>query len=58
MVISEARSPVGSAQQSLEGAGQIDETVQHEEEHGQERGQDVDVAQQDAQLANDCQGGN
>ena len=51
VVKAEARSPVGRAQHRLQSARQVDEAVQHEEEHGEQRGQDVDVAQQDAHLA-------
>lgn len=51
MVVFKARSPVGRAKKGLKGAGQVDESVKHQEEHGQQRGEDVDVAEQDPKLA-------
>jgi len=53
MIKLEARSPVGCSEEGLEGAGQVDEAVAHEEEHGEERRQVVDVAEEDAALADD-----
>ena len=34
VVVFEAGPPVGRLEQSLEGAGEVDEAVAHEEEHG------------------------
>lgn len=45
MVILEAGSPVRGLEQSLQGAGKVHESVAHEEEHGEERGKDVDVSE-------------
>ena len=53
VVVLEARPPVRCAQQRLQGAGQIDEAVAHQEEHGQERCEQIDVAEQDAALADE-----
>lgn len=44
VVVLEARPPVRGAQQRLHGARQIHEAVAHQEEHGQQRRQDVNVA--------------
>lgn len=52
MIIFEARPPVRRLQQGLQSASQVDETIAHEEEHGEQRGEDVDVAKQNAALAN------
>lgn len=51
MVVLEPRSPVGGLEQGLQRAGEVDEPVAHEEEHGQQGREDVHVAQQDAALA-------
>lgn len=45
VVIFESRSPVRGLEQGLQSAGQVDETIAHEEKHGKKRRQDVDVAQ-------------
>lgn len=44
MIVLETRPPIGSAQQRLHGAGQIHEAVAHEEEHGQQWREDIDVS--------------
>lgn len=51
MVILEAGSPVRGLEQGLQSAGEVDEAVAHEEEHGEQRSEDVDVSEQDAALA-------
>lgn len=51
MVVLEPRPPVGGFEQGLKCASQVYEAIAHEEEHGEQRSQDVDVAQQDAALA-------
>lgn len=53
MVEAEARPPVGGAEEGLEGAGEVDESVAHQEEHGQERRQVVHVAEEDPALADE-----
>lgn len=52
MVELEAGTPVRGTQQRLDGTGQVHKAIAHQEEHGEERGQVVDVAQEDAALAN------
>jgi len=54
VVVLEARSPVGSSQERLKGTSYIDEAVEHQEEHGEERSEDVDVTQQHAKLTESC----
>jgi len=44
VVESEAGSPVGCAQQCLQGAGQVHEAVAHQEEHGKQWRQDVNIS--------------
>jgi hypothetical protein len=44
MVELEAGTPVGCSQQGLHGAGQINEAVAHEEEHGEQRCQYINVS--------------
>ena len=51
MVVLEPRTPVRSLEQRLQSAGEVDEAVAHQEEHGQQGSEDVDVAEQDAALA-------
>lgn len=51
MVVLEAGSPVGSAEQSLDSTSEVDEAVTHEEEHGEKWGQVVDIPKQDSALA-------
>lgn len=51
MVILEAGSPVRGLEQGLQSAGEVDEPIAHEEEHGEQRSEDVDVSEQDAALA-------
>ena len=54
MVVFEARAPVGSPQQRLEGTGQVNEAVQHQKEHGEKRRQNVHVAEKYSELAEGC----
>lgn len=51
MVVLETGSPVGRPQQGLQGTCKIDESVAHQEEHGQQGGEDVDISQEDSALA-------
>ena len=51
MIEFESGPPVGGAEQRLESARQVDEAVEHEKEHGQERRQNVHVAQQHTEFA-------
>ena len=44
VVESEARPPVGGPQHALEGAGQVDARIAHQEEHGDDGSDQVDVA--------------
>lgn len=50
MVVLEAWPPVRGAQECLEGAGEVNEAVTHEEEHGEDGRDVVQVADQDGQL--------
>ena len=50
MVVFEARPPVGSPQQGLQRTGQVDKAVTHEEEHGDDGRDLVQVADQNAHL--------
>ena len=54
MVVLEAGPPVGCPQQSLESAGQVDEAVAHEEEHGDDGSDLVQVTDQDTDLRDNC----
>ena len=54
MVVFEAGPPVGCPQQSLESAGQVDEAVAHEEEHGDNGGDLVQVTDQDTDFRDNC----
>ena len=45
MVVFESRPPVGRPQQGLKGTGEIDESVEHQKEHGEQWSQNIDVAQ-------------
>lgn len=53
MIVFEPGSPVGRAQQRLQHARQVDERVTHQQEHGQQWCEVVDVADQYAALAHD-----
>jgi len=44
VVVFEPRPPVGCLEKGLESAGQVDKSVAHQEEHGQERSNLVNVA--------------
>lgn len=55
MVVLEARAPVWGAEERLQGTGQVDKAVAHEEEHGEQRCQVVDITQEYTALA-DAQG--
>jgi len=50
VIVLKPRSPVGRAQQRLQDARQVDERVTHQQEHGQERSEIVDVSNQYAAL--------
>lgn len=50
MIVLKPRSPVRRAQQRLQDARQVDERVTHQQEHGQERSEIVDVSDQYAAL--------
>ena len=56
MVIFETWPPVRSPKEGLEGTSEVHETVAHEEEHGQQRVDVVDVAYQDSHEADAWQG--
>ncbi len=45
VVVFESRPPVGRPQQRLKGTGEIDESVEHQKEHGEQWSQNIDVAQ-------------
>jgi hypothetical protein len=45
MVVFESRPPVGRPQQGLKGTGEIDESVEHQKEHGEQWSQNINVAQ-------------
>jgi hypothetical protein len=44
VIVLKAGPPVRRLEQRLQGAGQVDEAVAHEEEHGQQGGDLVDVS--------------
>ena len=44
VVVLESWSPVGCLEKGLQGASQVDESVAHQEEHGEERSDLVNVA--------------
>ena len=52
MVKLESWSPVWSLEEGLQGAGQVDEAVAHQEEHAEKRGEGVHVADYDGNLEN------
>lgn len=47
----ETGPPIRRPQECLDGTGQVDKAVAHEEEHGEQRRQQINVAQQDSALA-------
>ena len=51
MVVFESGPPIGSSEQSLKRAGQVDKAVAHEEEHGEQRRDFVHVADEHGDLA-------
>lgn len=51
MIIFESWTPVRGLQKSLQCASQVNKAVTHEEEHGEQWSQDVDVAEENAALA-------
>lgn len=62
MIVFESRSPVRRAQQRLQDAGQVDERVTHQQEHGQQWREIIDVSDQYTALTHDdgddqCPGG-
>lgn len=53
VIVFEPGSPVGGAQQRLQDARQVHERVAHQQEHGQQRSEIVDVSDQYTALAHD-----
>ena len=54
VVVFEAGPPVGCPQQRLQSAGQVDEAVAHEEEHGDDGSDLVQVTDQDTNFRDNC----
>ena len=54
MVVLEPRPPVGRLEEGLQGAGEVDEAVTHQEEHGEQGGDLVDVAWKTISLISDA----
>lgn len=52
MIIAETWPPIGRFQDTLKRAGQIDEEIAHQEEHGEYWGNEIKIANDDAQLGN------
>lgn len=50
VIVFEAWSPIGCPEQSLKGTRQVDKAVTHQEEHRQDGGNVIQVANQDAHL--------
>lgn len=51
MVVLEAGSPVRGFEQGLQSAREVDETVAHQEEHGEKGSKNVHVAEENTTLA-------
>ena len=51
--VPEARAPRGTAQEGLDGARQVEEHVAHEEEHGEDGRDEVQVADEDGALGDE-----
>ena len=51
MVVLEPRPPVGRLEQGLQGASQVDKAVAHQEEHGEQRGDLVNVAWENEEIS-------